>query len=55
MEKEGTISAKDKTQFLLTNSVEEAVKLVKERCIKTHHLSKKKYFSPLRWLLEKKM
>ena len=54
MEKEGTLSAKDKTQFLLTESVEEAVKLVKERCIKNHHLSKEKQIPPLKWLFEKR-
>lgn len=55
MEKEGTISAIDKSQFLLTDSVDEAVKLVKDRCIKRYRLSKKRYFSPLRWLFEKRI
>jgi uncharacterized protein (TIGR00730 family) len=55
MEKEGTISKLDRTHFLLTNSVEEAVELVKNRCIKRYRLSKKRYYSPLRWLFEKRI
>jgi len=55
MEKEGTISKLDRTHFLLTNSVDEAVELVKNRCIRRYRLSKKRYYSPLRWLFEKRI
>lgn len=54
MEKEGTISKEDKKMYLLTDSIEEAIEMIKSRCILEHHLSTKKPFTPFRWLLEPK-
>lgn len=50
---QGAISDKDRRLYLVTDSIEEAVKLIKERCIKRYNLVSKKPLSPLRLLFER--
>ncbi len=50
----GAISEIDRRLYLVTDSIEEAVQLVKERCIKRYNLSAIKPPSPLRLLFERK-
>jgi uncharacterized protein (TIGR00730 family) len=45
MVKEGTISEKDRALYLITDSMEEALMLIKERCIIEHQLTTKKPFT----------
>ncbi len=52
MVKEGTISENDRNLFLITDSMEEAIELVKAKGIIGNSLSTKKPYTPLRWLLE---
>lgn len=53
MEKAGTISKKDLEMFLVTDSVEEAVKYIDENSIKKFDLGRKRKFRPFRILGEK--
>ena len=53
MKNKGAISEKDMQLFLITDSVEEAVDLIKERCIKHYGLAPKPNITPRKWLLEK--
>ena len=52
MKLNGTISENDVHLFLITDSVDEAVKLIKEKCIKGYGLAPKQKISPVRWLFE---
>ncbi len=48
----GTISENDLHLFLITDSVDEALELIKEKCIKGYGLTPKKKVSPIKWLFE---
>lgn len=52
MRKEGTISEADLSLFLVTDSIEEAVELIKEEGIKKHGLKFEEKIKPFRWLFE---
>lgn len=53
MKNSGAISENDMQLFLITDSVQEAVELIKERCIKHFGLTPKPNIIPHKWLLEK--
>jgi uncharacterized protein (TIGR00730 family) len=52
MLKEGTINKKDKELFLINDSLEEAIALIKARCITQNNLIIEKPIKPIKWLLE---
>jgi uncharacterized protein (TIGR00730 family) len=52
MRKEGTISEADLGLFLVTDSIEEAVELIKEESIKRHGLKPEERLKPFKWLFE---
>jgi len=52
MKKAGTISAADMKLFLVTDSIEEAVELIKEDSIRRHGLKPEERIKPFRWLFE---
>jgi uncharacterized protein (TIGR00730 family) len=52
MKKHGTISEADLSLFLVTDSIEEAVELIKEESIKRHGLKFEERPKPFRWLFE---
>lgn len=52
MESTGAISPNDMKLFLVTDSVEEAIDLIKERCIRQYGLIPKPAIEPRKWLLE---
>ena len=52
MRKEGTISEADLGLFLVTDSIEEAVELIKEQSIKRHGLKPEERLKPFKWLFE---
>jgi uncharacterized protein (TIGR00730 family) len=52
MRKEGTISEADLGLFLVTDSIEEAVELIKEESIKRHGLKPEERIKPFKWLFE---
>jgi predicted Rossmann-fold nucleotide-binding protein len=52
MEHNATITARDKSLFLVTDDVEEAVALIVEKSIKQHGLKPEE--KPYRWLFEKR-
>lgn len=52
MKNTGAISESDMKLFLITDSVEEAVELIRERCIKQYGLVHKAKISPAKWLFE---
>lgn len=54
MYKSGAISESDRRLYLVTDSIEEAIELIKERCIKRYQLTTRKTLSPLRLLFERK-
>jgi uncharacterized protein (TIGR00730 family) len=54
MVEEGTISKEDRELFLITDSLDDAVALVKEKCIKKFKLREEKKFRPAKWLFEKR-
>lgn len=54
MRMEGTISESDLSLFLLTDSIEEALELIKEESIKKHGLKVEERIKPFRWLFESK-
>jgi uncharacterized protein (TIGR00730 family) len=54
MRKEGTVSEADLSLFLVTDSIEEAVELIKEESIKRHGLKVEERIKPFRWLFESK-
>ena len=53
MKTKGAISENDLRLFLITDSVQNAVDLIKERCIKHYGLAPKPHIAPRKWLLEK--
>lgn len=52
MKQTAAISESDAKLFLITDSVDEAVELIKERCIKQYGLSSQTGVRPAKWLLE---
>ena len=52
MRKEETISEADLGLFLVTDSIEEAVELIKEESIKRHGLKPEERIKPFKWLFE---
>ncbi len=52
MKQTAAISESDAKLFLITDSVDEAVELIKERCIKQYGLSSQTGVRPEKWLLE---
>ena len=54
MDKEGNISKKDRELFLITDSLEDAIAMVNEKCIKKFKLREEKKFRPVKWLFEKR-
>jgi hypothetical protein len=48
----GTISDSDMELFLVTDSIEEAVELIKENSIKRHGLKPEENIRPFGWLFE---
>ena len=55
MREEGTISHSDMNLFLVTDSIEEAVELIKENSIKRHGLKPEERIKPFSWLFESKL
>ncbi len=53
MNKNSTISNEDAHLFLVTDSIEEAVKLITEKSIKQFNLRPERKIRPFRWLFEK--
>jgi uncharacterized protein (TIGR00730 family) len=54
MRMQGTIAEADLGLFLVTDSIEEAVALIKEESIKKHGLKFEEKIKPFRWLFESK-
>jgi uncharacterized protein (TIGR00730 family) len=54
MRMQGTVSEADLGLFLVTDSIEEAVTLIKEEGIKKHGLKFEEKIKPFRWLFESK-
>lgn len=52
MREQGTISQSDLDLFLVTDSIEEAVELIKEKSIKLYGLKPEVKIKPFRWLFE---
>ena len=52
MREMGTISDSDMKLFLVTDSIEEAVELIKENSIKRHGLKPEEKIKPFGWLFE---
>jgi hypothetical protein len=52
MRMEGTVSEADLSLFLVTDSIEEAVELIKEESIKRHGLKPEERIKPFKWLFE---
>lgn len=52
MRKEGTVSEADLDLFLVTDSIEEAVELIKVESIKKHDLKPEERLKPFKWLFE---
>lgn len=52
MQKNATIGATDTSLFLVTDSIEEAAKLITEKSIKPFGLQPKKKIKPFKWLFE---
>ncbi len=55
MKELGTISDSDHDLFLVTDSIEEAVELIKEHSIKRHGLKPEERIKPFRWLFESRL
>jgi uncharacterized protein (TIGR00730 family) len=53
MRANGTISEEDLSLFLITDSIEEAIKLIKEKSIGRYGLTPRKKPAPFRWLFER--
>jgi uncharacterized protein (TIGR00730 family) len=51
----GTISESDLSLFLVTDSIEEAVELIKENSIKRHGLKVEDRMKPFKWLFESRL
>jgi hypothetical protein len=54
MRMQGTIAEADLGLFLVTDSIEEAIALIKEEGIKKHGLKFEEKIKPFRWLFESK-
>jgi len=52
LQKEGTVASQDTELFLVTDSIEEAVDLIREKSIKQYGLSPKQKLHPFQWLFE---
>ena len=52
MKKDATISEQDTRLYLVTDDIEEAVNLIREKSIKQYGLKPKRVTKPLRWLFE---
>lgn len=52
MQSKGTITINDSTLFLVTDDIQEAVNLIKERSIKQYGLLPERKRKPFKWLLE---
>jgi len=52
MGKNGTIAQKDELLYLVTDDIEEAVALIREKSIKKFDLKQKNKIKPFRWLFE---
>ncbi|OOQ58732.1 LOG family protein [Mucilaginibacter pedocola] len=52
MKQNGTIGATDEQYFLVTDDIEEAVALIKEKSIKQFGLKPRRAYRPFRWLFE---
>jgi predicted Rossmann-fold nucleotide-binding protein len=52
MKKDATISEPDTRLYLVTDDIEEAVNLIREKSIKQYGLKPKRVTKPLRWLFE---
>ena len=52
MKEKGTITEADLSLFLVTDSIEEAVELIKEESIKRHGLKVEERIKPFKWLFE---
>jgi uncharacterized protein (TIGR00730 family) len=55
MKEQGTISEADLSLFLVTDSIEEAVELIKEESIKRHGLKVEERIKPFSWLFESRL
>jgi uncharacterized protein (TIGR00730 family) len=55
MKEQGTISETDLNLFLVTDSIEEAVELIKEESIKRHGLKVEDRIKPFGWLFESRL
>lgn len=55
MKEQGTISEADLSLFLVTDSIEEAVALIKEESIKRHGLKVEDRIKPFGWLFESRL
>ena len=53
MRKNDTVTPEDARLFLVTDSIEEAITLIKEKSIKQYGLKAEKRIKPFRWLFEK--
>jgi uncharacterized protein (TIGR00730 family) len=54
MKIKGTISATDSNLYLVTDSVEEAVKYIQDKSIVKFNLQPEKPYRPFKWLFEKR-
>lgn len=53
MRKSGTISEADSKLYLFTDSIEDALRMIREKCIDQYGLVPESKFRPIRWLLER--
>ncbi|MNR28994.1 hypothetical protein D3C85_1463510 [compost metagenome] len=53
MQQEGTVSLADGHLFLVTDSIEEALNLIREKSIKQYELKAERRVKPFRWLFER--
>lgn len=54
MQKDATVTAEDANLFLVTDSIEEAVQLIRERSINQYGLKPEREVKPFKWLFEKR-
>jgi len=54
LQKEGTVGSRDTDLFLVTDSIDEAVGLIREKSIKQYGLKPKQKPYPFRWLFERR-
>jgi TIGR00730 family protein len=53
LQKEGTVAVRDTNLFLVTDSIEEAIALIREKSIKQYGLKPEHKLRPFRWLFER--